>query len=56
MLTVAPMLMLLLLYWLNPDYEGVMFKDKRGQMMLGGMFVFQMLGLLLIRRIVMLKA
>ena len=55
MLLALPPLLFLAVYRLNPDYVMVLFTDPMGQKMLAGGAVLQLMGALLIRKIINIK-
>ncbi len=43
------------MYYLNPEYASMLFKDKMGRQMLGGAIVMQVMGAFVIRKIINIK-
>ncbi len=54
-LSVLPFFVFFLAWAMNPDYAGVLLYQKEGQYMLGAAIFFQILGMLMIRKIVNIK-
>ena len=55
MLLGLPPLLFLAVWYLNPDYIMVLFTDPMGKKMLAGGVIMQLLGALVIRKIVNIK-
>lgn len=54
-LSAMPFFVFFLAWALNPEYAGVLLYEREGQFMLGTAIVFQILGMLMIRKIVNIK-
>ena len=54
-LSILPFFVFLLAWTLNPDYAGILLKEKQGQYMLGTAIFFQVIGMLIIKKIVNIK-
>ena len=54
-LLALPPLLFLAVYYLNPDYSMMLFRDPMGQQMLAGAVVLQIVGALVIKKIVSIK-
>lgn len=54
-LVLLPPVLVVLLMFVNPSYESALFKNQMGQVMCGAAGFFQLLGMLLIRKIVNIK-
>jgi tight adherence protein B len=54
-LSAMPFFVFFAAWTMNPDYAGVLIYEKEGQMMLGTAFFFQVLGMLMIKKIVNIK-
>jgi tight adherence protein B len=54
-LVVLPIVVAVILYFLNPEYLNVLFKDRTGNYLLGGAVILQIIGILTIRKIINIR-
>jgi tight adherence protein B len=50
-----PAVLFFILYAMNPGYAGVLIREDMGKLLLGASILFQILGLMVIRRIVSVR-
>lgn len=54
-LVLLPVILAVVMYLISPDYIGILFKESVGRMMLCAAFVSEIMGMLIIRKIVDIK-
>lgn len=54
-LVILPIIVAVILYFLNPDYLNILFKDRTGNYLLAGAVILQIIGILTIRKIINIR-